>query len=153
VTRVEPLLLEWPKAFDDHVVQRWNARVTEGLTAAVRVGAWCRGLLEQKGALVVALLSRCLIVVGTSCDDAYKTNRHRDGSTWVSAVHAGEMLGVRSERIVEAVRDGAMVGSQGRSGTGHLHTIVKTQEVEEIRELRARSVRLLTFRGHADAQD
>jgi len=32
-----------------------------------------------------------------------------------------------------------MVGSQGRSGTGHLHTIVKMQDVEEVRELRARS--------------
>ncbi len=136
---VEALLLDWPTAFDDHVVQRWNAPGAEGMTAAMRLGAWYRGLLRQKGALAEALLSRCLIVVSTVCGDAYKTNRHKDGSTWVSAAQAGDILGIRSERVVEAVRDGTMIGSQGRSGTGHLNTIVKMQNIEEVHELRARS--------------
>lgn len=105
----------------------------------MRLGAWYRGLLRQKGALAEALLSRCLIVVSTVCGDAYKTNRHKDGSTWVSAAQAGDILGIRSERVVEAVRDGAMIGAQGRSGTGHLHTIVRMQDIEEVHELRARS--------------
>lgn len=139
MTRVEPLLLDWPKAFDDHIVQRWSAPGAEGLTAAMRLGAWYRGLLKQKGALAEALLSRCLTIVGTVCGDAYKTNRHQEGSTWVSAAQAGDMLGIRSERIVEAVRNEAMMGSQGRSGTGHLHTIVRMEDVEEARELRIRS--------------
>lgn len=139
LARVEPLLLDWPKAFDDYVVQRWNAPGADGLTAAIRLGAWYRGLLKQKGALAEALLSRCLIVVGTVCGDAYKTNRHQDRSKWVSAAQAGDLLGIRGERIVEAVRDGTLVGSQGRSGTGHLHTIVRIEDVEVVRELRARS--------------
>ncbi len=136
---VEALLLDWPTAFDEHVVQRWNAPGAEGMTAAMRLGTWYRGLLRQKGALAEALLSRCLIVVSTVCGDAYKTNRHNDGSTWVSAAQAGDILGIRSERVVEAVRDGMMIGSQGRSGTGHLHTIVRMQDIEEVQELRARS--------------
>lgn len=138
LTRVAPLLLDWPRAFDGHVVQRWNAPGADGLTAAMRLGSWYRGLLKQKGALAEALLSRCLFIVGTMCGDAYKTNRHQDGSTWVSAVQGGEILGIRSERIVEAVRDGTMDGAQGRSGTGHLQTIVSIQDVGKVRELRAR---------------
>ncbi|RKF13086.1 hypothetical protein D6850_16465 [Roseovarius spongiae] len=136
---VEALLLDWPTAFDDHVVQRWNGPGAEGMTAAMRLGAWYRSLLRQKGALAEALLSRCLIVVSTVCGDAYKTNRHKDGSNWVSAAQAGDILGIRSERVVEAVRGGMMIGSQGRSGTGHLHTIVRMQDIEEVHELRARS--------------
>ncbi|UWR33531.1 TniQ family protein [Sulfitobacter sp. W027] len=139
LARIEPLLLDWPTAFDNHVVQRWYAPDAEGLTAASRLGVWYRGLLSQKGALAEALLSRCLTVAGTVCGDAYKTRRRQDGAEWVSAAHAGEILGIRSERIVEAVRTGAMMGSQGRSGTGHLHTIVRTQDVEAVRKLRARS--------------
>jgi hypothetical protein len=132
-------LSDWPRAFDADIVQRWAAADADGLTAATRLGSWYRGLLKQKGALAEALLSRCLFVAGTVCGDAYKTNRHKDGSTWVSAVQGGEMLGIRSERIVEAVRDGTMDGAQGRSGSGHLHTIVSMQEVEKLRELRTRS--------------
>ena len=139
LARIQPLLIDWPNAFDEHVVQRWNAPDAEGLTAAARLGVWYRGLLSQKGALAEALLSRCLIVVSTVCGDAYKTRRHQDGAAWMSAAHAGDILGIRSERIVEAVRAGAMEGSQGRSGTGHVHTIVRTQDIEEVREQRARS--------------
>jgi hypothetical protein len=136
---IEALLLDWPAAFDDHVVQRWNAPGAEGMTAAMRLGAWYRGLLNLKGILAEVLLSRCLLVVGTVCGDAYKTNRHKDGSTWVSAAQAGDILSIRSEKVVEAVREGTMIGSQGRSGTGHLHTIVRMQDVKEVHELRARS--------------
>jgi len=139
LARIQPLLIDWPNAFDEHVVQRWNAPDAEGLTAAARLGVWYRGLLSQKGALAEALLSRCLIVVSTVCGDAYKTRRHQDGAAWMSAAHAGDILGIRSERIVEAVRAGAMGGSQGRSGTGHVHTIVRTRDIEEVREQRARS--------------
>ena len=139
LARIQPLLIDWPNAFDEHVVQRWNAPDAEGLTAAARLGVWYRGLLSQKGALAEALLSRCLIVVSTVCGDAYKPRRHQDGAAWMSAAHAGDILGIRSERIVEAVRAGAMEGSQGRSGTGHVHTIVRTQDIEEVREQRARS--------------
>ncbi|MDF3361501.1 hypothetical protein HLM50_10555 [Sulfitobacter sp. Ks41] len=139
LARVQPLLIDWPKAFDDHVIERWNTQGAEGLTAATRLGPWYRGLLSQKGALAEALLSRCLIVVSTVCGDAYRTRRHQDGAAWRSAAHAGDILGIRSERIVEAVRAGVMEGSQGRSGTGHLHTIVRIQDVEAVRELRARS--------------
>lgn len=150
LAQIEPLLLDWPKAFDDYVARRWNAPGAEGMTAAMRLGAWYRGLLKQKGALAEALLSRCLVVVGTICGDAYKNNRHRDDSTWVSAAQAGDVLGIRSEWIVDAVRDNVIDGSQGRSGTGHLHTIVPIRVVEDIRKLRARSAtkdRVRTFLG------
>lgn len=144
---IEALLLDWPTAFDNHVVQRWNAPSAEGMTAAMRLGAWYRGLLNQKGVLAEVLLSRCLLIVGTVCGDAYKTNRHQDGSTWVSAAQAGDILSIRSERVVEAVREGTMIGSQGRSGTGHLHTIVRMQDVKEVCELRARSATKEKVRG------
>mgnify|MGYP003113958094 FL=1 len=139
LTPIEPLLLDWPKAFDDHVVQRWNTPGAEGMTAAVRLGAWYRGLLNQKGLLAETLRSQCLFVVSTICGDAYKTGRRHEGSEWVSAAHGGDILGIRSERIVEAVRGGTLLGSQGRSGTGHLHTIVRMQDIEEVRGLRARA--------------
>lgn len=80
-------------------------------------------------------------------EDAQKTNRHQDGSTWVSTAQARDILSIRSERIVEAVRKGAMIGSQGRSGTGNLHTIVRMQDVKEIHDLRARSATREKVRG------
>jgi hypothetical protein len=136
LTLGEALLVDWPWAFDDHVVQRWNAPVANGLTAARRMGAWYRCLLSQKGILAEGLLSRCLHVVGTICGDAYKTDQKGDGVTWVSATRAAELLGLRSERIVEAVRANLIPGSQGRSGTGHLHTVIRSQDVDQIRTLR-----------------
>lgn len=147
MSRIEPLLLDWPRAFDDHVVQRWKAPGADGLTAAVRLGPWYRGFLRQKGQLAEALLSRCLTVVGTVCGDSYKTSCHQEGVGWVSAAGAGEDLGIRSERIVEGVRDGLIPGEQGRSGTGHLHTIIRIETVQRIRELRARAATKDEVRG------
>ena len=132
----EALLVDWPWSFDDYVVQRWNAPAVDGLTAAWRLGAWYRGLLSQKGILAEALLFRCLHMAGTICGDAYETNKKGDGVTWVSAIRAAEMLGLLSERIVEAVRAKLIPGSQGWSGTGHLHTVIRSQAVDKIRTLR-----------------
>lgn len=136
LARVELILMNWPHAFDDHVHQRWEAPGAEGLTAAARLGSWYRGLLQQKGRLSEALLSRCIDVVGSVCGDTYKTSRHGGPSGWVSATEAGRLLGIRAERIVEAARGGFLAARQGRSGTGHRHTIVRTQDVDVIRTLR-----------------
>jgi hypothetical protein len=136
LARVEPILMNWPRAFDDHVYQRWEAPGAEGLTAAARLGPWYRGLLQQKGRLSDVLRSRCIDVVGSVCGDTYKTSRHGGPSEWVSATEAGRLLGIRAERIVEAARGGFLAAKQGRSGTGHRHTIVRTQDVDVIRTLR-----------------
>lgn len=133
---VEPLLMNWPDAFDDHVRERWNAPGAEGLTAAARLGSWYRSLLQQQGRLGDVLRSRCITVVGSVCGDTYKTSRHVEGSSWVSATEAGRLLGIRADRIVEAARSGFIEAKQGRSGTGHRHTIVRTQDVDVIRTLR-----------------
>ena len=74
--------------------------------------------------------------MGSVCGDTYKTSRHGGPSEWVSATEAGRLLGIRAERIVEAARAGFLVAKQGRSGTGHRHTIVRTQDVDVIRTRR-----------------
>lgn len=136
LARVEPILINWPHAFDDDVQQRWEAPGAEGLTAAARLGSWYCGLLQLKGRLSDVLLSRCIDVVGSVCGDTYKTSLHGGPSEWVSATEAGRLLGIRAERIVEAARGGFLAAKQGRSGTGHRHTIVRTQDVDVIRTLR-----------------
>jgi hypothetical protein len=136
---VEPLLMKWPEVFDDHVRARWDAPGAEGLTAAARLGSWYRGLQQQKGLLGGVLRSRCIAVVGTVCGDTYKTSRHVEGSSWVSAAEAGRLLGIRADRIAEAARSGVIEAKQGRSGTGHRHTIVRTADVSALQQLRYRT--------------
>ncbi len=134
---VEPLLIDWPTAFDRHVQHLWNSPEADGQTAAARLGAWYQGLMKQTGPVANGLQKRCLHIAATICGDAYGLAGHADEAAWVSAAEGARMLGIRAERIVDAVRTGVMNGRLARSGAGHQHTIVARSDVETTRILRA----------------
>lgn len=135
---VEPLLIDWPTAFDRHVQHLWNSPEASGQTAAARLGPWYQGLMKLTGPLAETLRSRCLEVAGTICGDAYRLAGAAEAGEWISAAEGARMLGVRAERIVDAVRTGAMNGRLARSGAGHVHTIVARSDIETTRMLRAK---------------
>ena len=137
---VEEILTVWPHAFDHHVIDRWNDPEAEGMTAAQRLGPWYRALLAQRGVLAEALLAECLQVVAHTCGDAYKLGRVDGESQWMSAAEAGRSLGIRADRLVEAVRSGALVGRQSTSGTAHRHTVVRAADVAAIGRERNRFI-------------
>lgn len=137
IRSVEPLLIDWPTAFDRHVQHLWNSPEADGQTAAARLGAWYQGLMKQTGPVANGLQKRCLHIAATICGDAYGLAGHGDETAWVSAAEGARMLGIRAERIVDAVRTGVMNGRLARSGAGHQHTIVARSDVETTRILRA----------------
>lgn len=110
------------------------------MTAAQRLGSWYRALLAQRGVLAEALLAECLQVVAHTCGDAYKLGRVDGESQWMSAAEAARSLAIRPDRLVEAVRSGALVGRQSTSGTGHRHTVVRAADVADIGRERQRFI-------------
>ncbi len=137
IRTVEPHLFEWPTAFDRYVQDLWNAPEADGQTAAARLGSWYQGLMKQTGLVADALQKRCLHIAATICGDAYGLAGHADKAAWVSAAEGARMLGIRAERIVDAVRTGVMNGRLARSGAGHQHTIVSRSDIETTRVLRS----------------
>ncbi|WP_136635931.1 TniQ family protein [Pseudooceanicola onchidii] len=134
---VEPLLFDWPTAFDGHVQDLWDAPEADGQTAAARLGSWYQGLMKQTGSVADALQERCLHMAGAICGDAYRLAGASGEGAWVSAAEGAKKLGIRAERIVDAVRTGKMNGRLARSGTGHVHTIVARSDIEATRILRS----------------
>ncbi|MBY6159427.1 TniQ family protein [Mameliella alba] len=134
---IEPLLVDWPKAFDLHVLSRWNDTGAEGQTAAMRLGSWYQGLLKQSGLVAAALQERCLHIAAVVCGDPYKLHALDGEPEWVSAAEGARSLGIRAERLVEAVRLGVVSGRQSRSGIGHKHTVVARSEIDKISEVRS----------------
>lgn len=138
---IEPIsdvLLAWPAAFDAHVKARWERGDSAGLTAAQRLGPWYRALVRLRGALGKRLIDRCHTVAGQQLGDPYKTHGAGEDGEWMSAAEAGRVLGIRAERVVEAVRANAVEGRFARSGSGHQHTVISWNAVEQLKSLRSR---------------
>jgi hypothetical protein len=55
---------------------------------------------------------------------------------WISAAEAARLLGVRAERIVDAVSSGHLEGRLHRSGFGHRHTVVSREVIEALEAAR-----------------
>jgi hypothetical protein len=55
---------------------------------------------------------------------------------WISAAEAARLLGVRAERVVDAVSTGHLEGRLHRSGFGHRHTVVSREAVEALQAAR-----------------
>lgn len=130
------LLQEWPINFDRHVSRRWNAG--EGQTASQRLGSWYRALMHLKGDLASCLQKRCQQVIRERCGDLYARAEPNSEPDWLSAAEAARRLGVRSDRLVDAVASGKIEGRQTTTGHGHRHTVISTKCILDIERDRDR---------------
>jgi hypothetical protein len=83
---------------------------------------------------------RLVAVVGETFSDPYLKAVACVGAedAWISAAAASRVLGVRPDRIVEAIAAGAIDGRIHRSGLGHRHCSLAREAVAAIAKRRAR---------------
>ena len=140
IARAEEVLTEFPRAFDEFVMELWDKAPT-GDTAAQRLGPWYHGLMKQQGTLARLFQDRLRFVISSRAPDPY-ARRDDEGveSDWVSAAAAAKRLQVRSDRIVDAVANGDIAGKLFTSAMGHRHTQIKRTTVEALEKGRQRAL-------------
>ncbi|WP_084294315.1 TniQ family protein [Leisingera aquimarina] len=138
---VHDLLADWPHAFDLNVEKRLNSGPQEFNSAPARLGKWYQRLMSFRGAAFGPFQERVGKTVGRVFDGAYPGALTPDeGRDWISAAKATKLLRVRAERLVSAVSEGVVKGRLHHSGHGHRHTTIPMDEVDRLRDLRARYV-------------
>jgi hypothetical protein len=144
------LLCAWPTAFRGDVARRLREGDPSASSAPARLGRWYQRLMSFDGAAYVDFRKALGDVVGQEFDGAYVggISVPSDVRVWISAAEAGRVLGIRAERIVEAVGKGQINGRLDTSGFGHRHTMLPRQEVEAVRENRNRFVSKSAAREH-----
>ncbi|MGC9369439.1 MAG: hypothetical protein ACP5DX_07895 [Paracoccaceae bacterium] len=133
-----PLLCDWPKGFEEVVQRRLGA--AHGATVPERLGKWYQSLMRFRAPAYSDFHEALGSVAAAVFDGPYlgKTATDPDECTWISAAEAARLLGVRSERVVQAVSDGEIEGQLHASGFGHRHTMVRRDVVEDLKSERAR---------------
>ncbi|EAQ03014.1 hypothetical protein OB2597_12758 [Pseudooceanicola batsensis HTCC2597] len=136
------LLCDWPTAFRDDVARRLQEGEPSASSAPARLGRWYQRLMSFDGAAYADFRQALGDVVRQEFDGPYIGNMpvaacERD---WISAAESSRILGIRAERLVDAVGRGQIEGRQDTSGFGHRHTMLPRGTIEEIRENRRRFV-------------
>ena len=134
------ILADWPAGFDDLVRRRLSAGDQSQETAAGRLGNWYHGLMRFSGEAYQPFRERLLTVVQETLGDHYLKVPSADAAEvpWMSAAAAAARLGVRPERIIEAVASGEIEGRIRCTGFGHRHCSVSSDTVAAIEQDRAR---------------
>ena len=132
------LLCAWPTAFRDDVAHRLRDGDPSASSAPARLGRWYQRLMSFDGAAYVDFQKALADVVAGEFDGAYVGGIlvPSDLRAWISAAEAARSLGIRAERIVDAVGKGQIIGRLDTSGFGHRHTMLPREEVEAIRKNR-----------------
>lgn len=135
------VLSDWPAGFDRLVRRRLSTGDQSQQTAAGRLGRWYHGLMRFGGGAHQPFRERLVAVVRETFSDPYLNARHETvdaEGAWMSAAAAARVLGVRPDRIVEAVAAGAIEGRVHHSGLGHRHCSLTRETVAAIAAHRAR---------------
>jgi hypothetical protein len=130
------MLCDWPTEFSKAVHERLEAG--QGATLPERLGKWYHGLMRFRSEAYADLRAVLSEVAAQAFDGSYggaalpaDTER-----AWISAAEAARLLGVRAERVVDAVSGGHLDGRLHRSGFGHRHTVVSREAVEALKAAR-----------------
>ncbi len=139
------MLSDWPKGFDQHVTERFSAGDLTANSIPGRLGRWYQTIMGFKGDDYAEFRRRIMVIGADAFDGAYASQLTNTGieREWVSATEAAKMIGVRAERLVEAVANGTIEGVQRLSGSGHRHTQVRRTVVQEVVSSRERFVTAL----------
>ncbi len=144
---IEPLLTDWPRGFARflEVIERAEDHNSAGLSK--QLGSWYRRFVgEFNGPAYqwihdefAAHVSRHFAVTLNA-----RTRHIPSGliqiQGWTSVGEAARGLGVRAERVRAALDAGRITGTVRTAGESRDHCFVRTDEVERIRQARARHV-------------
>ncbi|WP_167620072.1 TniQ family protein [Paracoccus ravus] len=132
---IEPLLSNWPEAFEQDVSLRLRQSDQEKASAPARLGKWYQRFMRFRHPAYRVFHQAFEQVVRQEFDGRYfgapQASRSVD-RRWISAAEAGRRIGIRAGRIVEAVAAGAIAGRTFTSGFGHRHTTIDLETVESI---------------------
>ncbi len=135
---VAPLLEKWPRGFKDHVEERLAAGDQKLNSAPARLGNWYQRLMSFKEPAYQPYKDCVADVIAQNFDGTYSgilsASQPRQ---WLTAKEAASKIGVSSQRLVEAVSSGQVLGKMANSGLGHRHTVVSVFETEEIKTNRS----------------
>lgn len=140
------LLTAWPEHFDAHIARRLRNGPADATTAMGKLGNWGHALARFRGAAYEAVRERVFVVAAEVLAEPARqapyrtylpTGRER-ASGWTSATAAARELGMRVDRIVEAVRADLVPGRLDHRGFGHRRIEVSRETVREIAQARDR---------------
>jgi hypothetical protein len=133
---ISGMLCDWPNGFSGAVRERLEAG--QGATLPERLGKWYHGLMRFRSEAYADFRAALTDVAAVAFDGFYggaalppDTER-----AWISAAEAARLLGVRAERVVDAVSTGHLEGRLHRSGFGHRHTVVSRGAVDALKAAR-----------------
>lgn len=141
-------LCDWPNAFRVEVASRLASDENASSSAPARLGRWYQRLMEFNGDEYSDFRTELTHIVKNEFDGIYFGNieASTQDRSWISAAHAARDIGIRAERLVDAVSSGAVPGTQHYSGMGHRHTVIHQSAIEEIKSNRHRFVDKKTLR-------
>ena len=135
------LLCDWPNAFRQDVSDRLQ-RSDSGLsTAPERLGRWYQRLMRFTHPAYDDFRTELGQVVSAEFDGTYagacgqEIHGLRD---WVPAAEAARLIGIRPDRIVDAVANDEIEGKLYSRGFGHRQTAIHRTTIETIRANRDR---------------
>ncbi|MGH1445207.1 MAG: TniQ family protein [Cognatishimia sp.] len=127
------LLCSWPTGFESEVGRRLKA--SDEKTAPARLGKWYQVLMAFNEPAYFSFHNALNSVVTDQFNGPYAGSAISDHSkrSWISAAEAARLIGIRAERIVNAVSKGLVDGRIDYSGFGHRHTMIPRHIAEEIK--------------------
>ena len=135
---VAPLLENWPHGFRGHVEERLAAGDQKLNSAPARLGNWYQRLMSFKEPAYQPYKVCVAEVIAQNFDGTYSgALSASQPRQWLTAKEAASEIGVSSQRLVEAVSNGQVLGKMANSGLGHRHTVVFVSEVEKIKANRS----------------
>ena len=136
----QTLLCAWPEAFADDVKARLDLGNITSSSAPARLGKWYQRLKKFSDASYIDFHNVLQEVVLCHFDGAYVGSATECGAErdWISAAEAARIIGIRPERIVDAVAQGILDGRQYHRGFGHRQTMIRRSAIQEILRDRSR---------------
>lgn len=124
----------WPAAFDDEVRRHLAAGDPASPSAITRLGPWYRSLVRFRAAAYRPFHDRVAAVVAGAFDGSYRGAIGAAGFVpdWIPAAEAARIIGVRPDRLRDAVADGLVEGRLVHTGLGHRHVTVRRNTAEAL---------------------
>jgi len=149
LTAAARVLCDWPAVFQQDASERLQRGDPSASTAPERLGRWYQRLMRFSNEAYDDFRTELGTVISLEFDGAY-TGAAGLGSDsdreWMSAAEAARVIGIRPDRIVDAVASEVIDGKLYSRGFGHRHTAIRRTTVDTIRANRTRFVDKSAFR-------